>query len=255
MAATATLRCYAELNDFLPRRQRQLDLSIRFEPPVPVRHLIANAGIPPAAVELVLLNGVSVAFDTRVADGDRVSIYPVFESFDVSGLLRVRGSPLRQVRFVADAHLGRLARYLRMLGFDTLFDNDIGDREMARLSREEGRILLTRDRGLLMRRGITHACFLPQLPPREQLRWVVERLQLAGLFKPFSRCTTCNGDLATVTVGDVAGSVPDGVLRRNERFWRCLGCGRVYWQGSHYARMQEFVARVLGGECGILAHE
>jgi len=255
MAAKATLRCYAELNDFLPRRHRQRDLIARFVPPVPVRHLIANAGVPPAAVELVLLNGVSVGFDARVEDGDRISIYPVFESFDVSGLLRVRGTPLRQVHFVADAHLGRLARYLRMLGFDTLFDNDFGDNELARLSREEGRILLTRDRGLLMRRGITHACYLPQLPPREQLVWVVERLQLTGLLRPFSRCTACNGDLVTAAVGDVVGSVPDGVLRRNKRFWRCRGCGRVYWKGSHYARMREFVARVRGGECGILTDE
>ena len=240
----ALVRCYAELNDYLPERCRQKDFRVSISDPPNVRRLIANLGIPLAEVELALVNGISGGLDCDLRAGDRVSLYPMFESFDVAPLLQLRSQPLRGVRFVADAHLGRLARYLRLLGFDTLFENDPGDAELARISAEEGRILLSRDRRLLERRILTHALRIPAVSPREQLLFVVERLNLRSLFRPFTRCTVCNGRLSEVSKNAADLPLAPRTRAAFETFWRCGNCGRVYWQGSHYERLLALVEQV-----------
>jgi hypothetical protein len=242
--ALATLRFYEELNDFLPQAQRKRDLPLRFDEPAPVRHLVETCGVPHTEVEIVLLNGESVDLEARVRDGDRLAVYPVFESFDVRPALRIRPEPLRSLRFAADAHLGRLARDLRLLGFDTWFENDAGDDALARLSAEEGRVLLTRDRQLLMRREVTRGCYLRAARPEEQLAYVVKRLQLCGAMRPFSRCTACNAEVVAVPRDVVIDQVPVGVAKRRDRYWSCPGCGRVYWQGTHWRAMAGRVARL-----------
>jgi uncharacterized protein with PIN domain len=244
--AVATLRFYEELNDFLPHALRKRDIPLRFEPPAPVRHLVETVGVPHTEIELVLRNGESVDLEARVGDGDRLAVYPVFESFDVAPLLRLRAAPLREPRFAADAHLGRLARDLRLLGFDTVFANDVGDDALARRAAAEQRILLTRDRQLLMRREVTRGCYLRAARPEEQLAYLVRRLQLCGLIRPFSRCTACNTPVEAVPAAVVEPQLPPSVRRRHERFWRCAGCGRIYWQGSHWRAMAGRVARLCG---------
>ena len=166
--AVATLRCYEELNDFLPHALRRRDFPVHFEPPAPVRHLVETVGVPHTEIELVLRNGESVDLEARVADRDRLALYPVFECFDVAPLVRLRAAPLREPRFLADAHLGRLARDLRLLGFDAAFANDVGDDALARRAALEQRVLLTRDPQLQMRRGNSHGGYLRAAPPEEQ---------------------------------------------------------------------------------------
>jgi uncharacterized protein with PIN domain len=210
--------------------------------------LTAGFGIPISAVEVVLVNGVSCGPERALRDGDRVSLYPMFESLDVTPLLRLRERPLRRVSFVADAHMGRLARYLRLLGFDTLFENDSGDDELARISSGEGRILLSRDRRLLARRSVTHGLWIGDTNPRKQLVHVVDRLDLYRMFRPFTRCTVCNGQLFLVDEQGIGAlQLPRRILASFETFLRCDGCGRVYWQGSHYHRLRAFVAQVAAG--------
>jgi uncharacterized protein with PIN domain len=240
--ARALFRFYEELNDFLPSDRRKRDIELSFEPPVPVRHLIETLGVPHTELELILINGDSVGLDQAVQDGDRVSVYPMFESLDVSPLLRLRPGPLRNPRFLADAHLGKLARLLRMLGFDTLFSNDAGDSRMAELSAEGGRVLLTRDRALLMRRVITHGCYIHASDPRAQLLQVLNRLDLYEAQRPFSRCMECNQPLAVTKKAALESELPKGVLDHYNEFWQCTGCGRVYWKGHHYRAMQAWIA-------------
>jgi uncharacterized protein with PIN domain len=244
------VRCYAELNEFLPTERRQREIEVDLGTPAPVRHLIVNLGIPPTEVELVLINGVSCALEAGLEDGDRVALYPVFESLDVSPVLRLRRRPLRSVRFIADAHLGGLARYLRLLGFDTLFANDLGDGRLAAIAAEEGRIVLSRDRNLLMRRAVTHGLYVPQKRPREQVRYVLDRLDLYRLMRPFTRCTVCSGALIGVAKVEVETELPPRVLEVFHEFWRCAGCGRVYWKGSHYDRLHAFVAQLAAAGSG-----
>ena len=242
---TATFRFYEELNDFLPGPRRKIAFTSGCAENATVKQAIEALGIPHTEVEVILVNGESVDFTHRVRDGDRISVYPVFESLDVKPVLRLREAVLRDPRFVADAHLGRLARYLRMLGFDTLYENAVADCELVRLSRAERRVLLTRDRELLMHRELTHGVFVRGDRPRDQLHHVVERLHLQSSCIPFSRCMDCNATLEEVDRSAVIGSLPSSIAEAHNRFRRCSGCRRIYWQGSHYKRMRTLVDRVV----------
>jgi uncharacterized protein with PIN domain len=240
--ARALFRFYEELNDFLPVAQHKRDIEQVFAPPVPVRHLIETLGVPHTEVEVILLNGLSVGLDHRLQDGDRVSVYPMFESLNVTPLLRIRPAPLRNPRFLADAHLGKLAHYLRMLGFDTLFFNDAGDSQLAALSTTANRVLLTRDRALLMHKQITHGCYIHSIDARDQLLQVIRRLDLVDSVRPFSRCMECNGMLQGAEKCQVKSKLPKGVASHYNAFWRCTGCGRIYWKGNHYRAMRDWIS-------------
>jgi len=243
--ARATFRFYAELNDFVAPARRSGPFECDVPPAASAKHMIEALGVPHTEVELVLVNGETVGFEHPLRDGDRVSVYPQFEAFDVSPLLRVREHALRETRFVADAHLGGLARLLRLLGFDTLFDNAFVDDAIERLSAAEHRIVLTRDRDLLKRRAITHGCYVRAMRNGEQLREVMDRLDLAGSARPFRLCLECNTPLRRVEKADVADRLPPRVNARFERFTACDGCGRVYWEGTHWMRMQSIVDAAL----------
>lgn len=236
----ALFRFYGELNDFLPPEHRQTPIVHRFDLSAPVKDVIEGLGVPHPEVDLILANGQSVDFTYSVQDGDRVSVYPVFESLDITPLLRLRPRPLRRPRFLLDAHLGRLARYLRMLGFDALYRNDCADHELAALSARERRILLTRDTGLLKHGIVTHGYWLRSTEARRQLVEVVRRFDLWRQMAPFTRCMRCNAPLAPAPAEAVASAPPEA-RRRHRRFWRCPDCGRLYWQGSHYQRMQSWI--------------
>jgi uncharacterized protein len=236
-AVQAHFRFYAELNDFLPPERRMIAFEVAFQGKQTVKHLIESLGVPHTEVDLVLVNGESVAFDEIVRDGDLVSVYPVFEGFDIAPVSRVRPTPLRQTRFVLDGHLGRLAAYLRMLGFDTLYRNDYDDAELARISAEEHRILLTRDRGLLMRSAVTHGYCVREAAPRRQLAEVVHRFDLARCTAPFTRCMVCNDLLCEVAKDEVADRMPPLSRAHYDEVAECQGCKRVFWKGSHYQRM------------------
>jgi hypothetical protein len=156
--AVAEFRFYEELNDFLTPARRRRAFEYACAPHATVKHAVDSLGVPHTEIELILVNGESVDFAYRVAAGDRISVYPQFEAFDVTPLLRVRARPLRNPRFIADAHLGALAKYLRTAGFDALYRNDYRDREVAAIAAAEHRIVLTRDRALLMQKEVTHGC-------------------------------------------------------------------------------------------------
>src|SRR5574338_1470785 len=176
---TATFRFYEELNDFLPPERRKQEISVRCARAATTKHMIEALGVPHTEVELVLVNGESVGFERVLRDGDRVAVYPKFEAFDVTPLLRVRERPLRVTRFVADAHLGGLAHLLRLTGFDTLYDNHYADEEIEAIAAREARIVLTRDREPLKRRTITHGCFVHALKPALPMAEIFDRLDLA----------------------------------------------------------------------------
>jgi uncharacterized protein len=245
-----TLRFYEELNDFLPGELRKRPFECSLKPTQSVKHLIENQGVPHTEVEIILVNGNSVGFDYLPVAGDRVSVYPMFERLDISPLLRLRPAPLRHPRFLADAHLGRLARYLRLLGFDTLFFNDAGDRRLVEISLEQRRILLTRDRALLMHRQITHGCFVHAVEPTRQLEALFERLDLYRLAAPFTRCMACNGSLQRIDKGDILAELPKRTARLYTEFWRCSDCAKIYWKGSHYRRLVKFVRAIAPSAAG-----
>ena len=235
------VRCYEELNDFLPPERRKRPFPWPLQRGQTVKSLVETLGVPHTEVDLVLVAGQSVSFRHRLADGDRVSVYPMFEALDVSALTRVRPRPLRAVRFVLDVHLGRLARLLRLAGFDSLYANNLEDPDLSRLSRQEGRILLTRDRGLLMRAEVTHGYCVRSPHPPAQLREVIARFDLGRSLSPFSLCLVCNRPLQALPRRLARERVPPPVARRYRRFRACPQCGRVYWRGSHWENMRRYL--------------
>lgn len=234
---SATFRFYAELNEFLPRERRGCAFTVPCARAATTKHMIEALGVPHTEVELILVNGESSGLERMLADGDRVAVYPAFDTLDVAPLLRIRDKPLRRPRFVADAHLGGLARLLRMAGFDTLYDNAFHDDEIVAIGAEQQRVVLTRDRELLKRRGVTHGCYLHAIKPAAQLRELYARLDLAAIAQPFTLCLHCNLPLRPVPKAEVLASLPESVRAGHEEFTRCDRCGRVFWKGSHYKRM------------------
>ncbi len=241
----ATVRFYQELNDFLPPPRRQAAFEVEWRGTPSIKHLIESLGVPHTEVDLILVDDRSVDWAYQPQDGERIAVYPVFESFDITPLIRLRPQPLREVRFVLDGHLGRLAAYLRMLGFDTWWNNRADDAVLAQISKEEQRLLLTRDQGLLKRSAVTHGYWVRATAPREQLREVIERLDLQRSIKPFTRCLSCNGLLQPAPLAEVQAAVPENAAHTYRDFWRCAACGKIYWQGSHYRRMATLIQEVL----------
>jgi uncharacterized protein len=235
---TATFRFYEELNDFLAPARRKQAFTVPCAEAATTKHMIEALGVPHTEVELILVNGESVDFSRQLEDGDRVAVYPRFEAMDVTPLLRVREHPLRQPSFVADAHLGGLAHMLRMLGFDTLYDNHYHDAEIVTIAEAAGRIVLTRDRELLKRRAVTHGCYVHALKSEQQLREIVGRLDLVRCAQPFTLCLHCNAPLRPVDKASVVDRLPPKVVAFYDRFSTCDRCGRVYWEGSHWRNMR-----------------
>jgi uncharacterized protein len=243
----ARFRFYAELNDHLPKHQRHTTLEKAFFVRGTVKDLIESLGVPHTEVELIIVNGESVAFSYVVRDGDRIAVYPMFESFDITGELRLRPGAMREPKFVLDVHLGKLAVCLRMLGFDALYSNCSSDRELVRTSSAEHRILLTRDRGLLKCSAVTHGYLVRQTDSRRQIAEIVARFDLTRLVRPFTRCMVCNGSLAQVSKDQVQCALPPRARACFEEFQQCAKCGRTYWKGSHYRRMQQRVNELVQG--------
>lgn len=244
---TATFRFYEELNDFLAPDWRRREFTVPCARSATTKHMIEALGVPHTEVELILVNGESADFGRILQDGDQVAVYPRFEAMDVRPLLRVREQPLRETRFVADAHLGGLAHMLRMLGFDTLYDNHFSDDEITAICEHDGRIVLTRDRELLKRRAVTHGCYVHALKPEAQLREIVGRLDLARGARPFTRCLHCNAPLRPVDKASVLDRLPPRVREHYTRFSTCDACGRVFWEGSHWRNMRRVLDGLLAG--------
>jgi uncharacterized protein with PIN domain len=234
------VRCHAELNDFLPRRDRGSTIIVPCAGHESVKNLLEALGVPHPEIEALLVNSAPVDFSYLVQPGDRVEAYPV------SALPALALAPLRpalaQVRFVLDTHLGRLAAYLRMLGFDTLYRNDYDDPELAQLAHTDQRILLTRDIGLLKRSMVTYGYFVREITPHRQLREVVQRFGLHDQFASFKRCLRCNGLSQPVAKAAIDHLLEPKTRHYYNDFYQCQSCGQIYWRGSHYARMEQLIA-------------
>lgn len=241
----AEFRFYEELNDFLRPEQRYQTVPYRFDGQPGIKDPIEALGVPHVEVDLIVVNGASVGFDYRLRDGDRVAVYPKFESLDVSPIVKLRERPLRRVAFVVDVNLGRLARMLRLLGFDALFSNAYADDEIAAISEAQGRIVLTRDRRLLHAKAITHGYWVRSVWPRRQVDEVVRRFDLANLIRPFSRCADCNGPIEPVAKELVADRLEPKTKKYFDVFYRCAACGKIYWAGSHVDKLRERYRGVL----------
>jgi uncharacterized protein with PIN domain len=240
--STAYFDLQPELHFFLPRDKRDVTIALSFKGRQSLKHLIESLGVPHTEVGQVTVNGQARSLDSLPHNGDRIEIRPA-----------APGCPL-EPRFLLDSHLGRLAAYLRMLGFDCLYNNDNGcvvsnhyhDDGIAGILVEDPRILLTRDRRLLMRKVVQYGYCLRSLEPPEQLVEVVRRFDLAGKIAPLHRCLRCNHPLQPVSKNAVLDRLQPLTIRYFDEFHLCPICDQVYCKGSHVERMQRLIESVSG---------
>ncbi len=234
----ALVGVHGDLGYFVPESKRQAAFEVEFELPVGLRDLVQAAGVPHVEVGRLTVNGDPADWSLVIDEGACVEVHPRFPLTE----------PPADPRFLLDAHLGKLASYLRLVGLDAEHDPAEDDPALVQRSNTEQRILLTRDRGLLMHGSLLCGSYVRSIRPLGQAVEVVQRFALGGVLEPFSRCMVCNHLLADAAPGDVVGRVPDSVAEDYAEFRLCTGCGRVYWQGSHHRRLQRIVRTIVQGE-------
>ncbi len=241
----ANFRFYEELNEFLSPEHYKQTIEYQFKGQPAIKDAIEVLGVPHSEVDLIVVNKNSVGFDYQLKYADRVAVYPVFESLDMVPLQRLRPKPLRKTAFIADVNLGKLARRLRMTGFDTAYGNRLADREIVDIALREKRIILTRDRRLLFRKAITHGYWVRSDDPDTQLKEVMQRLDLYRQIRPLRLCMECNGKLEPVDREQVWSSLEPLTRRYYRKFYRCNRCHKIYWEGSHVTHMNDTIRQMI----------
>lgn len=247
--ARACFRFHGDLSCFLPQRLRNKPLWHEFDWRASIKDMIESLGPPHPEIDLIIVNGRSVGYDYIVQSGDQIDVFPAYYPYDTNGLVRVQLVPPypERERFVLDTHLGRLASYLRMIGYDTLYRNDYNDDELARISQQEKRILLTRDIGLLKRSIVLFGYFVRETQPRLQLFEVTERYHLVEKIRAFRHCMKCNGLLEDVPKESILEYLSDTTASRYDQFHRCCSCNQIYWKGSHFEKMSKLMNDLQNG--------
>lgn len=243
MPVNVIFRFYEELKDFLPKNKRKQPFTLKLDNYCSVKHAIEALGIPHTEVDMILVNSKPVDFEYRLQDKDYVSVYPVFETFDISNTTILRKEALRDPKFILDTHLGKLAKYLRFLGFDTLYGNDFEDSYIIIAAKNEKRIILTRDKGILKNRSVSHGYYIRSQQPAKQVEEVIKRFNLESLINPFVRCSECNAEIKKVSKTSVADKLKPATIKYYNDFYRCTGCGKIYWRGSHYRELNTFIKK------------
>ncbi len=240
----ANFRFYAQLNYFLPPSKRKITFVHYFKKSRSIKDAIEALGVPHTEVDLIIANKESVDFCYLLQDGDLIGVYPRWRSIDITPIVKVRPIEMFFPRFILDVHLGKLAKNLRLLGFDTLYRNDYNDEELAEISRREQRILLTRDVGLLMRSAVNYGYYVRNTNPWKQLLEVVRHFDLLEKVNPFQRCLCCNGSISLVDKKLISDRLPEKAKQYYDEFYLCRQCERIYWKGSHHQKMQKFIEQI-----------
>ncbi len=241
----AYIRFYAELNNFLKEKNRYKNIKYKFNNKTTVKHAIDDYNVPQTEIDLILSNSKSVSLNYRIKNNDRISIYPVFESFDIKKSSRIRTNSLRTVKFIADVHLKKLAKYLRFLGFNTLYLNSFSDKDIVKISNKENRIILTCDIELLNRRKVNHGYLVKSRNKYKQIEEVIHRFQLKNSFNIFSRCLECNSKLIKVSKNIIKDEVDEYIYLNFEIFKKCENCNKIYWKGSHFENMISTIKNII----------
>ena len=234
-----------QLNDLLPKRKMDQVLICEFNGNPSIKHIVESMGVPHTEVGKILVNEQSVIFNYQVQSGDTIKVYPSSPEVDhLSGFFQ-SGKLTIGPRFILDNHLGKLSTYLRILGFDTIYQNDYQDDQLAQIAVEQNRILLTRDRQLLMRKTIIYGYAVRSLMPEDQIVEVINRFRLTATVIPFHRCLRCNTRLESVSKEVILHRLEPKTKKYFNEFRICPNCDRIYWKGSHYDRMVKLITRLV----------
>ena len=201
--------------------------------------------MPHTEIDLILVNGKSVDFAYVLQDGDRVSVYPVFESLNIENVTQLRKVPLRKTKFIADIHLGDIVKYMRALGFDVCFDPSLSTRKIIEISKQKSRIILTKSRQLLKFKEVTHAIFIHPGTTAEQIKRILDYLDIKDSLKPFSRCLCCNSVLKSVSKESIEERIPPKTKEFCDQYTYCKFCDKIYWKGTHFIKMNKAIDHIL----------
>jgi uncharacterized protein with PIN domain len=210
-----------------------------------VKDMIEALGVPHTEIDLILVNGTSVDFAYVLKDGDRVNVYPVFESLNIENVTRLRKVPLRKTKFIADIHLGKIVKYMRALGFDLSFDPSLSARKIIEISKKKSRIILTKSRQILKFKEVTHAIFIYPGTTAEQIKRILDYLDIKDSIKPFSRCLRCNSVVKRVSKEGVADRIPPKTKEFCDQYNHCKFCDKIYWKGTHFIKMSKAIDHIL----------
>ena len=238
-------RFYEELNDYLSAGKQKLRFEFFFSGRLSIKDAIQSIGVPPDEIDLILVNQQSRGFDYLLQDGDRISVYPVFELFNLSGISHLREKPLRNPAFICDVHLGRLCKYLRMLGWDTLYSNQFTPEEIILRSNQEKRIILSRSYQLIRHKKVTHSYLIRSSNPLEQVKDLIKKLDLSNVTDPLTRCLNCNEKFVPIEKQDILHRLQALTAKYYEEFFICPTCNQIYWEGSHFENMLKFIHQHL----------
>jgi len=242
---SVSIRFYQELNDFLPNNLKKIKYRKTYKNNPTVKDFIESQGVPHTEIDLILVNNKSVDFKYKLQDKDEISVYPVFESFDISNIIKLRDKPLRNLKFILDVHLGKLTKYLRLVGFECYYRNNLKDPEIVEISNNEDRVILTRDIGILKRSKVTNGYWIRSKDPKQQIHEVLKRFDLYNQLNPFKYCTLCNGVVIQVKKSEIYSKLKPGTAKKFNDFFICKKCKKIYWKGSHYNGLKKFINSLL----------
>lgn len=239
-------RFYGSLNDFLPGKFRQRNLIYHFQPEQTLKDAIEAMGVPHPEVHLILLNGEPASFSTHLQAQSRIAVYPFFFDLELPERMPVNARTHLKLRFMLDVHLGKLAKYLRFAGFDTLIFPNLTDREIVDIGARENRIILTRDIGLLKHKKVKYGYWLRSQNPEKQFYEVASHFRIKRKdLHPWKRCSICNSIIKPVEKPAIESGLQPGTKNHFNEFYQCSGCGRVYWKGSHYERLNKWMMETI----------
>lgn len=240
-----------ELNNLLPKKNRFKELEIEFKGRQSVKHIIESLGIPHTEIGSLTINKHHIDFGYLVQNEDIVLVYPATPDNDNYSGMFSNGKMVIEPNFILDNHLGKLATYLRILGFNAVYRNDYHDVELAADSIQSKRILLTRDRQLLMRKTIRYGYLIRSLEPELQVLELFNRFNLNEIINPFNRCLRCNTQLSPIDKRSILHRLEPKTKKYFEEFHMCPQCQRIYWKGSHYERMDQKVEDLISNSRNI----
>jgi uncharacterized protein with PIN domain len=239
--AKGTFRFYEELNDYLPQHQKKVDIEIEFVGKRYIKEIIEDFGVPSYSVDMVLVNGTPVDFQYFLKDGDRVSVYPVFERLNIQSISLLRKFPLRRIRFIADVDLNDMVVPMRMLGFDIIFNPSYNLFDIIKISRQEKRTILTKRKELLKSESVTHAVRIHTATAMDQVKDVLDDLDIKDQIKLFSRCLRCNQRLENRETKEILDQISPEKKRIFEKYLLCKSCRKKDPQINACRRMVDII--------------
>lgn len=243
LSHTFTIRFIGNLDIFLAPERRKITFSHTIKGKPSIKDTVEALGVPHTEVDCLVVDGRSVDFNYQVKGGEKIRVYPDSAKVRLPDIRKLQPRFPYRPRFIADVHLGKLARHLRLLGFDTLYEKDYADDEIIEKARREKRIVLTRDIGLLKNKAVRYGFFVRAADATGRIKEIVRKFRLFDHVKPFTLCLKCNGRIRRTAKAGIAHKLPPETKKYYTAFYACLSCGKVYWKGAHHRRLTAIVKR------------